>query len=169
MGRDIVGSMAEIVAHRLLTTETVTIRDVYCQGRHAGRSDEESTDETRLVFPYRGVFVRHLGSDQAVAEANQVLLFNHSESYRVSHPVPGGDASLDVVVTYPVLRELTPRALLGKGATPVFRRQRLRIVRADPLLRLSSCDALRLSTRRGGGPEGTIDRWAAASWNQYLK
>ena len=145
MGRDIVGSMAEIVAHRLLTTETVTIRDVYCQGRHAGRSDEESTDETRLVFPYRGVFVRHLGRDQAVAEANQVLLFNHSESYRVSHPVPGGDASLDVVVTYPVLRELTPRALLGKGATPVFRRQRLRIdPRTQALVAL-----LRHSLRQG--------------------
>ena len=30
----------------------------------------------QLVFPYRGVYVRHLGSDQAVAEANQVLFFN---------------------------------------------------------------------------------------------
>ena len=31
MGRGIVGSMAEIVAHRLLETETVTIRDGYAR------------------------------------------------------------------------------------------------------------------------------------------
>ena len=100
----------------------------------------------------RRVWYSHIGrvrpasrSDQAVAEANQVLLFNHSEGYRVSHPVPGGDASLDVVVTYPVLRELTPRALLGKGETPVFRRQRLRIdPRAQALVAL-----LRHSLRQG--------------------
>jgi len=46
------------------------------------------------VVSYRGVYVRHLGHDQAVAEANQVLFFNAAEGYRVSHPVPGGDASL---------------------------------------------------------------------------
>jgi hypothetical protein len=47
------------------------------------------------VFPYRGVYVRHLGLDQAVAEANQVLFFNAGEGYRVSHPVPGGRCQPD--------------------------------------------------------------------------
>jgi len=35
------------------------------------------------------VYVRHLGHDQAVAEANQVLFFNATEGYRISHPVRG--------------------------------------------------------------------------------
>jgi hypothetical protein len=90
--------MPEIAAQSLLKTNTVEIRDVYCQGRQVHQSDEECTSATVLVFPYRGVFVRHLGRDQAVAEANQVLFFNTSEGYRVSHPVPGGDASLSLVV-----------------------------------------------------------------------
>ena len=52
----------------------------------------------KWCFPYRGVYVRHLGQDQAVAEANQVLFFNAAEGYQVSHPVPGGDASLTLVI-----------------------------------------------------------------------
>ena len=83
--------MPEIIAQSLLTTDTVTIRDVCCHGRQAHLSAEEWTTATELVFPYRGVFVRHLGPDQAVGEANQVLFFNSGESYRVSHPVAGGD------------------------------------------------------------------------------
>ena len=34
----------------------------------------------QLVFPYRGVYVRHVGDDEAVAEANQVLFFNAGEA-----------------------------------------------------------------------------------------
>jgi AraC family transcriptional regulator len=116
----------EIVAETLLKTETVTIRDMLCRGRHAHQSAEECTTATHLAFPYRGVFVRHLGRDQAVAEANQVVFFNAAESYRVSHPVPGGDASLDLIISDPLLQEVAPPRLL-RSATAAFRRQRLRI------------------------------------------
>ena len=67
------------------------------------------------------------GDDQAVAEANQVLFFNASEGYRVSHPVPGGDASLTLIISESQLRELAPRALLRDRAAPAFRQHRLRI------------------------------------------
>ena len=62
-----------------------------------------------------------------MAEANQVLFFNAHDGYRVSHPIPGGDASLDLVVAAPVLDELAPRSLLRQGAHIAFRQQRLRI------------------------------------------
>src|SRR5882757_549458 len=81
--------MSEFTAQPLLKTPTVAIQDVYCRGTCRHRSTEECTAATQLVFPYRGVYVRHLGQDQAVAEANQVLFFNASEGYRISHPVPG--------------------------------------------------------------------------------
>ena len=117
----------EFVVQTLLTSPTVAIHDVYCQGRCRQQSAEECTSDTHMVFPYRGVYVRHLGDDQAVAEANQVLFFNASEGYRVSHPVPGGDASLTLVVSETQLRELAPLALLRDSATLAFRQQRLRI------------------------------------------
>jgi AraC family transcriptional regulator len=119
--------MAEVTAQSLLKTRLVAIRDVQCEGRCRHHSDEESTNATHMVFPYRGIYVRHLGGDEAVAEANQVLFFNAHEGYRVSHPVPGGDASLDLVVSEPILDELSPRGLRRETGGVAFRPQRLRI------------------------------------------
>jgi AraC-like DNA-binding protein len=120
--------MAEISAQILLSTPAVVIRDVRCQGACRNASAEEHATSTHLVFPYRGVYVRHLGSgDDAVAEANQVLFFNRGDGYRVSHPTSGGDASLDLVISEPLLQELTPRALLRDASSLTFRQQRLRI------------------------------------------
>ena len=90
-------------------------------------SAEEATASTQLIFPYRGVYVRHVGQDQAVAEANQVLFFNACEGYRVSHPVSGGDGSLTLVVDESELRELAPADLLDRQSRIHFRRPRLRI------------------------------------------
>jgi AraC family transcriptional regulator len=117
----------EFDVQSLLKSPTVTITDTYCQGSCLEQSAEECTATTQLVFPYRGVYLRHLGHDQTVAEANQVLFFNAAEGYRVSHPVPGGDASLTLIVSEPQLREMAPRALLRDCAPLAFRQQRLRI------------------------------------------
>jgi AraC family transcriptional regulator len=127
----------EIAVRSLLKSPTVAIRDTYCQGSCRHQSTEECTATTRLVFPYRGVYIRHLGSDQAVAEANQVLFFNASEGYRISHPVQGGDASLTLIISEPVLRELAPPTFLRDSPTLAFRQQRRRIdARAQVLVAL---------------------------------
>src|SRR5258706_12588729 len=119
--------MPDVAVHFLLNSPTVPRGDVCCRGGCGKRGGEEWATATELVFPYRGVYVRHLGHDQAVAEANQVLFFNATEGYRASDPVPGGDASLTLVIREPQLREMAPRAFLGDGAALTFRRQRLRI------------------------------------------
>jgi len=67
-----------------------------------------------IVVPTCG----HVGRDEAVAEASQVLFFNALEGYRVSHPIAGGDATLDLLVNEALLRELAPKALLKGGASP---------------------------------------------------
>ena len=129
--------MPEVAVQFLLKSPTVTIRDIYCQGRCRDKSAEEWTAATELVFPYRGVYVRHLGSDQEVAEANQVLFFNASEGYRVSHPVSGGDACLSLAISEPLLRELAPLNLARDSAKFAFLPQRLRIdARAQALVAL---------------------------------
>jgi hypothetical protein len=97
--------MAEVIARALLKTQLVSIRDVLCEGRCRHHSEEESTSAVHMVFPYRGIYVRHLGADDAVAEANQVLFFNATEGYRVSHPVPGGDACLSLVISEALLNK----------------------------------------------------------------
>jgi len=81
--------------------------------------------------------MRHLGSGQAVGEANQVMFFNAAEGYRISHPVPGGDASLSLAISEEQLLELAPATLLCDKTTPAFRGQRLRIdARAQVLVAL---------------------------------
>jgi AraC family transcriptional regulator len=125
----------EFSADLLLRSSTACIRDVYCQGSCKGRSAEEYATATELVFPYRGTYVRHLGEDQAVAEANQVLLFNAAQGYRVSHPIPGGDASLSLAISSELLLEIVPAELLSSQSMLTFKRQRLRIdARAQALV-----------------------------------
>jgi AraC-like DNA-binding protein len=119
--------MTELSTQLLLHTETVTIRDVLCRGECRWKSAEECSGATHLVFPYRGVYVRHLGRHDAVAEANQVLFFNEAEGYRISHPVKGGDASLSLAIGQSSLRELAPKEYLREADPFAFRRQRLRI------------------------------------------
>jgi AraC-like DNA-binding protein len=127
----------EITSQLLLKTASVVVRDVWCQGLCRHRSEEEFAAALHLVFPYRGVYVRHLGSDDAVAEANNVLFFNPGEGYRVSHPVAGGDSSLSVDVSEPILRELAPPELLRDGPVLAFREQRRRLdARAQVLVAL---------------------------------
>ena len=117
--------MSQLSVQLLLNTETVAIRDVVCGGECRHKSAEECARAAQLVFPYRGVYVRHLGRNDAVAEANQVLFFNAAESYCVSHPVEGGDACLSLSIAEPVLRELAPKAQIREGGALAFRRKNL--------------------------------------------
>lgn len=135
----------EISSELLLNSPTVAIRDVYCRGTCRDRSAEEHGRVTSLVFTYRGTYVRHVGQNQSVAEANQVLFFNAAESYRVSHPLSGGDASLSLVAHPALLSEIAPPSLLDSRSEAIFRPHRLRIdARAQALVAM-----LRYSLREG--------------------
>jgi AraC-like DNA-binding protein len=137
--------MTEFSTQLLLDTETVQIRDVVCNGECRHKSAAECAGATHLVFPYRGVYVRHVGRADAVAEANQVVFFNQGEEYTISHPVEGGDASLSIEIAEPLLQELAPKDQIEAGEALAFRRQRLRI---DPRTQVLVA-LLRHSLRKG--------------------
>jgi len=142
-----VNRVEDVAVRTLLSTPTVKVTDVVCSGACRHKSEEECATETHLVFPYRGVYVRHLGRDDAVAEANQGLFFNVWQGYRVSHPVAGGDVCLDLIIDNSLLRELAPRESVRDrdGESLTFVRQRRRIdPRAQALVAL-----LRHSLHRG--------------------
>jgi len=105
----------------------MTLREVVCRGTCRHKSAEECVTVAHLVFPYRGTYVRHVGQDDAVADANQLMLFNRGEGYRISHPIAGGDASLSLSLEEGLLRELAPREYLLSGEDAAFRVQRVRI------------------------------------------
>ena len=127
----------------LFQTATLAVRDFVCDGGCA--NEAECAHATSLAFPYRGVYVRHLGRQEAVAEANQMVAFNAGEDYRITHPVPGGDACLSLALEDGLLAELAPRDQLQAGERPAFQRQSRRIdPRAQALVAL-----LRHGLKRG--------------------
>ena len=121
----------------LSSSPEMTLRDVVCRGTCRHKSAEECATATHLVFPYRGTYVRHVGQDNAVADANQLIFFSRGESYQVSHPIVGGDASLSLSLHEELLREIIPKEYLRSGNDLAFRVQRVRIdPRAQALVSL---------------------------------
>lgn len=117
----------ELTVSASLDTASVSVRNMVCHGGCAHRGPEECAASTYLVFPYRGVYVRHVGRDQVVADANHVVFFNADEGYRIAHPVQGSDASLSLQLPPALIEELAPAALLNRQPNPGFRIQHRRI------------------------------------------
>jgi len=63
-----------------------------CGHTHAGLCGEECSDAASIVFPRRGIFRKRSAQGDFIADPNSVIFFNKGESYRVEHPVAGGDA-----------------------------------------------------------------------------
>ena len=129
----------------LLDTPTLSVWDHACDGRGDHACAPACRVAAHLLLPYRGVYVRHLDGDAVVADASQVLFCNAGDEARITHPVPGGDASLMLRVEDALLREIAPPALLREGAPLAFDARRKRIdPRAQVLVAL-----LRHSLRNG--------------------
>jgi AraC family transcriptional regulator len=76
----------------LFGSPLVAVYDVDCCAPRGDCSGEESSSRHSVVFPRSGVFIKQTSkNDRLVAECTRVLFFNRHESYRVSHPVAGGD------------------------------------------------------------------------------
>ena len=103
--------LPEFIRSPLFSSDAVCLAEVQCRGACRHRGAEEHTAEAQLVFPYRGLFVRHVGSDASVADANQVLFFDADDVHRVSHPVAGGDACFVMTLSPPVLSELATKEI----------------------------------------------------------
>jgi hypothetical protein len=146
--------MPDFAVHTLLVTPLIEVRDVLCAGTCRHKGVVERVGRTQLVFPYRGTYVRHVGAAETVADASQVLFFHAGEDYQVSHPNPGGDASLALTVDDRLLREVSPPALLQPGEPLRFREPRLRI---DPRAQVL------VALLRHALHEGIAD-WKARAW-----
>ena len=87
----------------------------------------------QVCLPYRGLFVFHVGRDDVLSDANQVVFVAAGEPFRLSEPRPGGYAELVVTVPPSLLAELAGAAPAALRRHPLFR---LRRRRAEPRLQL---------------------------------
>jgi AraC family transcriptional regulator len=103
----------------------VRTRDVQCfacKGRHVG--PEEYDAYTHIAVPYRGSFVRWIGTACDIADPNQAVFFNSAEGYRIDHIANHGDACMSMHLRSDVLEELgSPQLRMANGAAFFTRRQ----------------------------------------------
>jgi AraC-like DNA-binding protein len=107
----------------MLTRETVhrspsvQVHFVRCRPHDGACGPEEHAPADMLVFPLRGVFVKHHAArSRVVADPCHALLFAANRPYRVSHPLEGGDECLVLEPSPETLGAIRPTEL---GCVPL--------------------------------------------------
>src|SRR5256885_302777 len=98
------------------------VEDVRDPGGTPRGGAEGFSSRFQVALPYRGIFVWHVGNDEVVGDANQVLFITGGEEYRMSRPVGGGYAELIVTPAECVVAELAEASPGGLRAHVWFRR-----------------------------------------------
>ena len=98
-------------SHTLFRSPSVLIADVRCRPMQAMRGAEEWAGAPSIAFIRSGVFVKHVGEREVLADPSHIVFFNPDEHYHVSHPAGGGDDC--TAFTFP--HDLVRRALADAG------------------------------------------------------
>ena len=105
----------------LISSSSGLVEDVADPGSRRGLGAEDFSPEFQLSFPYRGVFIWHVGRDEVVGDANQILFVTGGEAFRLSVPRPGGFSEMIVTPTQSLLREVTEATGFDLEDHPSFR------------------------------------------------
>ena len=98
------GMITRQTVHR---SSSMQVHFVHCRPHDGACGPEEHACADLLVFPLRGVFVKHhAAGNRVVADARHALLFAANQPYRVSHPVAGGDECLVLEASPEMLGEI---------------------------------------------------------------
>ena len=111
----------------LFELELGLVEDVRAVGALNEDEGEEFSADFQVAFPYRGVFVWHVGRDEVVGDANQALFVTGGERYRMSQPVAGGYAELIVTPAPSIVMELGHSSGGALASHALFRRRSRRV------------------------------------------
>lgn len=98
------------------------------------RSAEDYSPKTQICFPYRGAFIWHVGGQDIVGDANQILFVPPGETFRLSHLHKDGCGELIITPRPDVIDELVGN-VVQPCVHPLFRH---RCRRADPVVQRAS-------------------------------
>jgi AraC-like DNA-binding protein len=98
-----------LCAHSLYQSSLLSVHDIDCTAPASPRGAEEFAGSHQMVFVRAGVFVKHVGSRQIVGDPSRVVFFNRGDTYRVSHPVDGGDTCTMITCSASTWAELLAR------------------------------------------------------------
>jgi AraC-like DNA-binding protein len=113
----------EAVRTRLLQSRIGLVEDFRGPGLSARNAKEGFSADFQVCLPYRGLFVWHVGHDEVVGDANQVLFVAGGESFHLSQPLPGEYAELIITPDPTLLAEITDSGDAPLTFHPLFRRR----------------------------------------------
>jgi AraC-like DNA-binding protein len=132
-------------AHPLYQGSLLSVHDIDCAAPASPRGAEEFAGSHHMVFVRSGVFVKHVGKRQIVGDPGRVLFFNRGDTYRVSHPVDGGDRCTmitcsaatwtDLLATHDEAASDRPEAPFARTHAPAPIRAMAKIQRLRVMLR----------------------------------
>jgi len=131
----------------LLRSRLALVENLRCQGERPTISPEGYSAEFQVCLPYRGLFVWHVGGDDVVSDANQVLFVSGGEAFRLSEPLPGGYGELIITPALELLADVVQTTAERLPRHPLFRR---RSRRADQGLQVLRARFLHYASRGDG-------------------
>jgi AraC-like DNA-binding protein len=115
----------------LLDLPVGRVEDLRCEGARPEPGPEGFCGVFQVCLPYRGLFVWHVGGDEVVGDANQVIFVRAGEPYRMSGPLHGGYAETVLTPEPGLLAEIAHVPGRRLAEHPLFTR---RAWRAEPEL-----------------------------------
>jgi AraC-like DNA-binding protein len=103
------------------------VEEVRSPGLSVSRSREKFSTAFQVCLPYRGLFVWHVGGDEVVGDANQVLFVAGGETYHLSQPRSGDYAEMIITPDPELLEELAGRPVSSMACHPLFRHRSQRV------------------------------------------
>ena len=115
--------MARSDRTRLMESTIGLVENLCCHGMLRNGTPEEFSPQFQICLPYRGLFIWHVGADEVVADANQVLFVSGGETYHISRPQSAGYAELIVTPDRELLAEVAHASGAYLPTHPLFRRR----------------------------------------------
>src|SRR5262245_33362580 len=104
---------------RVFESQTAVVERIeYRESRRL--SAEGYSPEFQIAFPYRGVFVWHVGHDAVLGDPNQVLFVRGGETYRIAHHPPDGFGEVIITPVQSRLRQIAETLGFDLETHPLF-------------------------------------------------
>jgi AraC-like DNA-binding protein len=80
------------VVQRFHRGDTITLYEWRCSGEDHGATGDEWSDAYEVIVPRWGAFIFQIEGREVFADRSRAAFLRPGETYRVRHPLPGGDA-----------------------------------------------------------------------------